>query len=454
MAQSRGNSNSLVITIVLLITIVVIFVFQIGLQEKEITPEIPRGADLAVVGGTTAALLAALEGAEHGAQVVLFLNGQEPGEDISFLVKGGLAAVLTPPQEELEIGLTPESLAEIISEHGGEINDPILLSAFSNSSNCLFSWAGEFDDLSFDFLPDPELKPYFHLTGPLHADLQFRKQLLEKIDKSPIVVINDSRVEEILLSPNGDVQALLLEDGQSEKITYYTRAVILADGGYSGDIHLWHDYLAGENLLVLRPDQIGYGLQLADSLGVDIVQMGFFQERALLYEPVSEQNELLPLLPWEDTYLVNTSAQILTWAESTPRDVFNFILQSSPGGAYILAPEERTLSASSFFTRFEKLEDFLKVYPFDDAFRFPGLRTQPPYYLAPLIAGIDYTLGGISVTPEGEVKKEGNIIKGLYAAGEIVGGLHGEALLPGMALSETFFTAKTAGQSAAEYAQR
>ncbi|MDO9535695.1 MAG: FAD-binding protein [Bacillota bacterium] len=453
MAQSRANSNSLAITIVLLFSIVAIFIIQIGLQDRAIAPEISKGADLAVIGGTTAALLAALEAAEHGAQVVLFLNGQEPGEDTSFLVKGGLAAPLASPQNELEIGFTSERLAEMISEHGGAINDPLLLNAFRDSSSSLFLWANEFEDLSFDFLPDPESKPYFHLAN-LHADLLFRKQLIERINKSPIVVIDELRVEDILLSPNGDVQALLLENDQSEKITYYFRAVILADGGYSGDIHFWQDYLPPENLFVLRPGQKGYGLRLAYSLGADIVQMGFFQKRPLLYEPVSKESALLPLMPWQDTFLVNTNGQILTWAESSPRDVLTFIHQTPPGSTYILAPEERALSYISFFSCFEELDDLLEVYPLDDLLRIPGLRMQASYYLAPISAALEYTLGGISITPQGEVKEDGKVIKGLYAAGEIVGGLHGEALLPGMALSETFFTAKTAGQFAAEYAQR
>ena len=74
--------------------------------------------------------------------------------------------------------------------------------------------------------------------------------------------------------------------------------------------------------------------------------------------------------------------------------------------------------------------------------------------MATLKAGVAYTLGGLSVTPRGEVKQDGEVVKGLYAAGEIVGGLHGEALLPGMALSETLFTSGVAGKCAAEYAGR
>ncbi len=51
-------------------------------------------------------------------------------------------------------------------------------------------------------------------------------------------------------------------------------------------------------------------------------------------------------------------------------------------------------------------------------------------------AGIDYTLGGIAVTPSGEVLKNGRVLRGLYAAGEVTGGLHGTNRLGGNALTE------------------
>ncbi|RJX23518.1 MAG: FAD-binding protein [Dethiobacter sp.] len=451
MPQKKGSSQAI---IVLLITAIFsIFVLQAAMQEKETGTEIPRGADLAVIGGTTAALLSALEGAAHGAQVFLFPNGQEMGEDVPFLVAGGLAAALTPPQKELGIEFGPEFLKEKIKEHGGGINDPVLLDSFILSQD-LFRKSEELSGLCFDLLPHPEVRPYLHLSAHPHSDLLFKQNLLVKIKNSTIMV-KDDKVKELIFSPEGQIEALLLENARGESYRFYIQAVILADGGYSGDIHRWHEYLPVENLIELRPSQKGEGLRIAVDLGMDVVQMGFLNTRLLLYSPLEEKFHFLPPDPWENTYFINKTGHILSWGESSPREAINFLLQSLPGGSLIMAPEDRATAFGRFFRRFDELEQLMQAYSLDSLPRFPGTRPpSPPYYVAPLRAGLDYTLGGISITSRGEVKKDGNVVKGLYAAGEIVGGLHGEALLPGMALSETFFLAKIAGESAARYSQR
>lgn len=53
---------------------------------------------------------------------------------------------------------------------------------------------------------------------------------------------------------------------------------------------------------------------------------------------------------------------------------------------------------------------------------------QPPYYAAPLCAGITYTMGGLAIDPHGQVQRQsGGVIRGLYAAGSATGGLEGGA---------------------------
>ena len=47
----------------------------------------------------------------------------------------------------------------------------------------------------------------------------------------------------------------------------------------------------------------------------------------------------------------------------------------------------------------------------------------PPYYAFPVTCGITFTFGGVGITEKGEVKDtSGNVINGLFAAGEITGG--------------------------------
>ncbi len=144
MVQKRENSLA---TIILLFALLLfVFIFQLLLQGRgagEKTSEIPEGGDLAVIGGTTAALLTAWEAAANGAQVFLFPNGQALGEDSVWLVESGLAAVSTPPQQERGIEFTPEMLTAYLREYGGGINDPLLLISFRSAASDLFLRAAE-----------------------------------------------------------------------------------------------------------------------------------------------------------------------------------------------------------------------------------------------------------------------------------------------------------------------
>ena len=60
-------------------------------------------------------------------------------------------------------------------------------------------------------------------------------------------------------------------------------------------------------------------------------------------------------------------------------------------------------------------------------------------------------MGGLKIDTKARViNKEGNIIPGLYAAGEVAGGIHAGNRLGGNALIDIFTYGRIAGQSVAE----
>ena len=59
-------------------------------------------------------------------------------------------------------------------------------------------------------------------------------------------------------------------------------------------------------------------------------------------------------------------------------------------------------------------------------------------------------MGGVTIDPETHVlDTDGNAIPGLYAAGEITGGIHGANRLGGNAVVDTVVFGKLAGENAA-----
>lgn len=72
-----------------------------------------------------------------------------------------------------------------------------------------------------------------------------------------------------------------------------------------------------------------------------------------------------------------------------------------------------------------------------------------PWVATPRKACVHHTMGGVTIDTETRVLNEnGEAIKGLYAAGEITGGLHGANRLGGNAVVDTVVFGKLAGETA------
>jgi len=74
-----------------------------------------------------------------------------------------------------------------------------------------------------------------------------------------------------------------------------------------------------------------------------------------------------------------------------------------------------------------------------------------PYYVAIVTPVIHYCMGGLEISPDGEVLKEDGKVPGLYAAGEIAGGIHGNNRLGGSSLLDCVVFGRVAGRAAAKY---
>lgn len=77
--------------------------------------------------------------------------------------------------------------------------------------------------------------------------------------------------------------------------------------------------------------------------------------------------------------------------------------------------------------------------------------TEGPWYFARKVPTIHHTMGGIQINTDAEVlDKNGKVIPGLYAAGEVTGGIHGENRLGGNAVADCMVFGRTAGRNAAK----
>ena len=78
--------------------------------------------------------------------------------------------------------------------------------------------------------------------------------------------------------------------------------------------------------------------------------------------------------------------------------------------------------------------------------------TTAPYYAIKIAPGIHHTMGGVKIDTAAQViNTEGQPIPGLFAAGEVTGGVHGGNRLGGNAVADIVIFGRIAAESALEY---
>merc|ERR1739838_886963 len=79
-----------------------------------------------------------------------------------------------------------------------------------------------------------------------------------------------------------------------------------------------------------------------------------------------------------------------------------------------------------------------------------GVATEP-FYVAIITPVIHYCMGGLEITEDAEVVGDKGVIPGLYAAGEIAGGVHGNNRLGGNSLLDCVVLGRVAGIAACKW---
>ena len=78
-----------------------------------------------------------------------------------------------------------------------------------------------------------------------------------------------------------------------------------------------------------------------------------------------------------------------------------------------------------------------------------------PFYAVEVAPAVHHTMGGLAINTDAQVLNENaNAVPGLFAAGEVTGGVHGANRLGGNAMADIAVFGKIAGTNAAAYAKQ
>ena len=308
--------------------------------------------------------------------------------------------------------------------------------------------------------------------------------ILEKnLQDAGVEIILNTTVDTILTDANGAACGVSGVANDGSKLTVNADAVILTTGGFGANLDMVVSYkpeLAGFMTTNAAGIQ-GQGIKMAEALGAATVDMDQIQ-----IHPTVEANTAALItegLRGDGAILVNAEGKRF-FDEVSTRDKVSAAEIAQPGSYSYLIVDQAMADASNviqgyikkgFTTQGETYEELAKALGMDEvAFAetmntwngyveakndpefgrtsFANPLNTAPYYAIKVTAGVHHTMGGLKINPAAEVLTEdGSAIAGLFAAGEVTGGVHGANRLGGNAVADFVVFGRIAAQSAADY---
>ena len=404
--------------------------------------------DVLIVGGGGAAALAALEVRKAGLSVGLVTKESALVGGATIMAAGGTCAVFSP-------GDTPETFLSDILKAGGYLNNAKIVKIVAEkSSQAVLNL--ETHDYLLDWKDENTFRTLNHGEG--HAwprgyldrreALGVCHALSRALMRNEIALFPETIVSKLLTKDGRVVGAVAMSLVTGEYTVFKAKAVLLATGG------LGAIYKLTTNSNVLTGD----GFALAFDVGAELVDMEFVQFFPISFPyPAVRRGKMIGVCSWfgpgvkllnglGERYMTKYDPERM---EMTTRDIAaraNFIEvkegRGTKTGAIMVDPTDHDPA---------KLLKFKTAIPhvyamFKEVYGKRVAEWEEPFEA---ISSQHFFMGGIRIDEECRTN-----IDGLFAVGEVTGGMHGANRLSGVAFTEIFVLGPVAGRTVASCAAR
>ncbi|WP_036611455.1 flavocytochrome c [Oribacterium sp. P6A1] len=391
---------------------------------------------------------------------------------------------------------TPELMAldTMIGGHG--INDPELVSTLTNGSAGAVTWLKDHgaDLPSVGAAGGASVKRIHRPVddkGKTKAVGAYIVPVLTKNveDRDGIEVYYNTTANKILME-DGKAVGVVAEGETGNTVTVNAKAVILATGGFGGNQEMVEQY---------RPDLKGFvstnadgakgqGITMAtaDDVKADVVDLDQIQIHPTVHtDPDGNAHLITEGVRGDGAILVNKEGKRFYDEVSTRDKVSAAEIEQTDGVAYLIL-DQTMIDGSAVYQGYldagygakgetyeelakaigipedafkETMEGWAKIWADkkDEEFGRTSFSNEnsldkAPYYAILVSPGIHHTMGGLKIDTATEViNTDGNVIPGLFAAGEVTGGVHGGNRLGGTAVTDIIVFGQIAGDSAVKY---
>lgn len=308
------------------------------------------------------------------------------------------------------------------------------------------------------------------------------------IEDHGATVLTETRATHLIIE-NGEVTGVVAQGSNGNKITIHAQKVILTSGGFGANTKMvqkyntYWEHIDDDIATTNSPAITGDGIALGKEAGADLVGMGFIQ-----LMPVSDPKtgELFTGIqtPPENFIMVNQKGERFV-NEFAERDTLAKAAIANGTLFYLIADDK--IKKTAYNTTEESLEaqvkagTLLKADTLEELAEKAGMNPDTlvntikkynsyvdagndpefgksafnlkcevaPFYATPRKPAIHHTMGGLKINPKAQVLGEKDqVIPGLYAAGEVAGGLHAGNRLGGNSLADIFTFGRIAADTA------
>ena len=382
-------------------------------------------------------------------------------------------------------------LMELDTMIGGKgINDPALVETLCSNSADAIDWLGEqgitlHSVSSFGGASVKRIHRPVDAEGKTLSVGSYMIPLLEEnCQKAGVQMMLNTTATEILTDDNGAAVGIKATGASGETITINAKAVVLTTGGFGANLDMVVEYkpeLKGF-MTTNAPGILGQGIKMAQAIGADTVDMDQIQ-----IHPTVEANTAALItegLRGDGAVLINAEGKRFIDEVGT-RDVVSAAEIAQTGSYSWLVVDQAMVDASSVIQGYikkgytvtgETYGELGKAMGVDEAAFAETMNTwngyveakndpdfgrtsfankldTAPYYAIKVTAGVHHTMGGLKINTNTEVLNENvEVIPGLFAAGEVTGGVHGANRLGGNAVADFTVFGRIAGAAASKYA--
>ena len=382
-------------------------------------------------------------------------------------------------------------LMELDTMIGGKgINDPELVETLCANSADAIDWLDEHgitlhNVSSFGGASVKRIHRPVNAEGKTVSVGSYMIPLLEEnCEKAGVKMMLDTTATEILTDANGAAVGVKATGASGETVTVNAKAVVLATGGFGANLDMVVKYkpeLKGF-MTTNAPGIQGQGIEMAEAIGAATVDMDQIQ-----IHPTVEANTAALItegLRGDGAILINEEGQrfidevgtrdVVSAAEIAQTGSYSWLVVDQAmadassviqgyikkgytvtGATYEELGKAMGVDAAAFAETMEKWNGYVEAKNDPDFGRtsFANPLNTAPYYAVKVTAGVHHTMGGLKINANTEVLNEkGEVIPGLFAAGEVTGGVHGANRLGGNAVADFTVFGRIAGAAASDYA--